>query len=339
MKLYKKGNNMLEEKVLETINKYHLIEENDHIVLGVSGGPDSTCLFHIFLKLQEKLNFTFVVCHVNHGIRQEAIIDEQYVESLCKEHNIKYYVKHEDVLEKATNLKMGTEEIGRQVRYDFFNEILKKEEATKIATAHTQNDLVETVLMNLLRGTGVSGLKGIEAKRDNIIRPLIECARDEIEKYCEENNLEPKIDKTNFENIYTRNKIRNELIPYLQKEFNPSIVNSITRMSNILMNENEYLEQLTIKAYNEILIEEKKQEIMLDLKRFNNLDLVIKNRIVLYTITRLFGSCSGIEKKHIEDIIKLCANNIGNKFLIPNKKVKILVKKQKIFFINNQWLP
>lgn len=330
---------MLEEKVLETINKYHLIKENDHIVLGVSGGPDSTCLFHIFLKLQERLKFTFVVCHINHGIRKEAIVDEQYVESLCEKHNVKFYVRHEDVLEKATSLKMSAEEIGRQVRYEFFNEILEKESAVKIATAHTQNDLAETVLMNLLRGTGVSGLKGIEAKRDNIIRPLIECTKDEVETYCEDNKLEPKIDKTNFENIYTRNKIRNQLIPYLQKEFNPSIVKSITRMSNILAMEDKYLEGVTVKEYNQICVEEGKKEIILDLKKFNNLDLVIKNRIVLYTITRLFGSSSGIEKKHIEDIIKLCANNIGNKFLIPNKKVKILVKKQKIFFINNQWLP
>lgn len=330
---------MLEEKVLETINKYHLINENDHIVLGVSGGPDSTCLFHIFLKLQEKLKFTFVVCHINHGIRKEAVEDEQYVESLCKKHNIKFYVKHEDVLEKATSLKLSTEEMGRKVRYEFFNEILEKEEATKIATAHTKNDLAETVLMNLLRGSGVSGLKGIEVKRDNIIRPLLECTKDEINTYCKENKLEPKIDKTNFENIYTRNKIRNELIPYLQKEFNPSIINSITRMSNILADEDKYLERLTIKEYKDICIQEEENQIILELKRFNSLDLVIKNRIVLYTITRLFGASSGIEKKHIEDIIKLCANNIGNKFLIPNKKVKILVKKQKIFFINNQLLP
>ncbi|MBO5479197.1 MAG: tRNA lysidine(34) synthetase TilS [Clostridia bacterium] len=327
---------MLEEKVLETINKYHLIEENDHIILGVSGGPDSTCLFHIFLKLQEKLNFTFVVCHINHGIRQEAILDEQYVEELCKKYHIPYYVKHEKVLQKAEQEKMSTEEMGRKIRYEFFHEILKKEEATKIATAHTKNDLAETVLMNLLRGTGVSGLKGIEAKRDNIIRPLIECERGEIENYCKQNNLDPKIDKTNFENIYTRNKIRNELIPYLQKEFNPNIINSIARMSSILTEEDKYLEKLTCKAYKQILIEEANEEIILDLKQFNQLDLVIKDRIVLYTITRLFGSSSGIEKKHIEDIIKLCSNNIGNKFLIPNKKIKILVKKQKIFFISNQ---
>lgn len=328
---------MLEEKVLQTIQKYHLIEEKDHIILGVSGGPDSTCLFHIFLKLQEQLHFTFTVCHINHGIRKEALEDEQYVLEMCKKNGIACFVKRENVLEKANEEKMGTEEMGRKVRYTFFSSIQEQVGANKIATAHTKNDLSETVIMNLLRGTGLSGLKGIEAIRDNLyIRPLIECKREEIEEYCEKNKLNPKIDATNFENIYTRNKIRNELIPYLEKEFNPNIIESITRMSSIIQEEDKYLEQITKQAYEEIVLAKNDREIVLDLKKFNKIDLVIKNRIVLYTITMLFGTSSGIEKKHIEDIIKLCSNNIGNKFLIPNKKIKILVKKCKIFFTINQ---
>lgn len=328
---------MLEEKVLQTVKKYHLIEENDHIILGVSGGPDSTCLFHIFLNLQKEIKFTFTVCHINHGIRKEAIEDEKYVEGMCKQYNIPYFVKKENVLEKAEQEKVGTEEMGRKVRYAFFSEIQKQVGANKIATAHTKNDLVETVIMNLLRGAGLSGLKGIEPIRDNLyIRPLVECKRSEIEQYCEENKLNPRIDKTNFENIYTRNKIRNELIPYLEKEFNPNIIESVARMADIIQEEDKYLEQITKQAYEEILISKNNKEIVLDLKKFNSIDLVIKNRIVLYTITMLFGTSSGIEKKHIEDIIKLCANNIGNKFLIPNKKIKILVQKQKIFFTINQ---
>ena len=148
-----------------------------------------------------------------------------------------------------------------------------------------------------------------------------------------ENNLNPRIDSSNLENIYTRNKIRNLLIPYLEKEFNPSIINAIDRLSKIAKEENRYLQTQTEKIYEEILISEEKEQIILDLKKFNIQETVIKNRLVLYTINRLFGSSSGIEKIHIEDIIKLCKNNIGNKYLIPNKKVKILVKSRKIFFI------
>lgn len=138
-----------------------------------------------------------------------------------------------------------------------------------------------------------------------------------------------------MENIYTRNKIRNLLIPYIQNEFNPNIIEAINRLSDIAKEENEYIENITKKTYQEILIQETKNEIVLDLKKFNMQEEVIKNRIVLYTINILFGSSSGIEKKHLKDIIKLCNNNIGNKFLIPNKKVKILLKDKKIHIIKN----
>lgn len=225
------------------------------------------------------------------------------------------------------------------MRYKFFYEIFEKIKANKIATAHNKNDNAETVLMNVIRGSGISGLKGIEPKRENLIRPLIECTREEIEEYCEENNLNPRIDKTNFENDYTRNKIRNMLIPYIKENFNPNIIEGINRLSSLATQEDEYLEKKVRDIYNTLLEEKEKAYIALNLKKFNLLETVIKNRIVLYTINELLGTRKAIEKKHIEDIIKLCSNNIGNKYLIPNKKVKILVKNKKIFFIANGKLP
>lgn len=328
----------MKEKVLETIKKYNLIENGDKLVIGVSGGPDSITLLNVLLEIQRDkvIDFSIVVCHVNHMIREEAIQDEEYVFEFCKKYNIEFFVKRIDIQKVSSEEKIGTEEAGRIARYKFFNEILEKTSSNKISTAHTANDNAETVLMNIIRGSGTSGLKGIEAKRDNLIRPLIECSRVEIEEYCNKNNLNPRIDKTNFENIYTRNKIRNLLIPYIKENFNPSIIESINRLSDLSKMENEYLEKMTKKAFKEILIEKKDNQIILDLNKFNLQELVIKNRLVLYTINILFGTRSGIEKKHIEDIIKLCGNNIGNKFLIPNKKVKILVKNKKIFFIVNQ---
>ena len=218
------------------------------------------------------------------------------------------------------------------------------------------NDKAETIIMNLMRGSGVTGLKGIEPKRDNIIRPLIECERVEIEEYCKENNLEPRIDKTNFENIYTRNKIRNVVIPYIKEEFNPNIVNTLNRLSNLVTEEEQYVEKQVEKAYKNVIIEEQfnvDQErpspvtkvsqkapspmaavLVLDLKKFNAQEKVIKSKLVLYTITRVLGDSQGIEKVHIDDIIKLCSNNIGNKYLTPNKRIKILVKNHKIYFLS-----
>ena len=328
----------MKEKVLETIKKYNLIENGDKIVIGVSGGPDSITLLNVLLEIkkEEIYNFEIVVCHVNHMIRKEAGEDEEYVKEFCRKYNIEFFAKRIEIEKVAKESKIGTEEAGRTERYKFFNEILQKTFSNKIATAHTANDNAETVLMNIIRGSGTTGLKGIEAKRGNLIRPLINISRDEIELYCKENNLNPRIDKTNFENIYTRNKVRNMLIPYIKDNFNSNIIESINRLSNLSKAENEYLEKQTAEVFEKILIEKKNDEIILDLNGLNLKELVIINRLLLYIINILFKTRSGIEKKHIEDIIKLCSNNIGNKFLIPNKKVKILVKNKKIFFIANQ---
>ena len=146
-------------------------------------------------------------------------------------------------------------------------------------------------------------------------------------------NLKPRIDKTNFENQYTRNKIRNIVIPYIKQEFNSNIVETINRFSELMSEENEYLNEITENIYNKILLNKEEKEIVLNLKGFNEQNNVIKKRLILFTITELTGSSQGIEKVHIQDIIKLCGNNIGNKFLTPNKKIKILIKEKKIFFI------
>ena len=323
----------MKDKVIETIKKYELIQAKDKIVLGVSGGPDSITMLDILRQIREEFDFEIVVAHINHMIRKEAIQDEEYVKKYCEKNNIKCFVKRIDVIDIANNKKIGTEEAGRLVRYEFFDEVLKQTGSNKIAIAHNKNDKVETIIMHVLRGSGLSGLKGIEPIRGNIIRPLIECEREEIEKYCDENRLEPRIDKTNFENDYTRNKIRNIVIPYIEKELNPNIIETIDRLSEVVKKEDRYLEKVALDVYDKILIKQELGQIILELKGFNEQDEVIKSRIILYTVKKLFGSSQGIEKIHINDIIKLCNNNIGNKYLTPNKKIKILVKDKKIFFM------
>lgn len=349
----------LKEKVINTIKQYNLLEKGDKVVLGVSGGPDSMCMLDILMKLKNQYinnniekncqrnpepvaNFEIIVAHVNHMIREEASEDETYVRNYCEKNNIEFYSKSIDVEKIANNNKIGTEEAGRLVRYEFFNEILNKTNSNKIAIAHNKNDKIETIIMNLLRGSGTRGLIGIEAKRESYIRPLINCERDEIEKYCKSNNLNPRIDKTNFENIYTRNKIRNVVIPYIKDEFNPNILNTLNRLSELITEEEEYINTQVMKAYKLMVIDERNINnkennnncsVILDLKIFNKQDKVIKSKILLYAITKVLGSSVGIEKIHIEDIIKLCENNIGNKYLTPNKNIKVLVKNHKIYFL------
>lgn len=343
---------MLKEKILETIQKYNLIQENDIIIIGVSGGPDSMCLLDSLYCLKDELKIKIIVAHINHMIRKEANEDTEYVKKYCKDREIDCYVKMADVEKLAKEQKLGTEEMGRKIRYEFFEEIAQKIGANKIATAHTENDNAETVLMNILRGSGISGLKGIEIKRESnanngevinknisYIRPIRECNRQEIEQYCEQMQLNPKIDKTNLENIYNRNKVRNLLIPYLQKEFNPNIVQTLNRLSMIAKEEEEYFAKVVSEQYERLKIGENENEIIIDLKEFNCLPKVIKSRLILYIINKVNGSTNNVGKVHIEDIIKLCENNIGNKYLVPNKNIKIFVKKGKIFFIGKINLP
>ena len=330
----------LEDKVLETIKKYNLINPKDKLVLGVSGGPDSICMLDILDKIRKNpnlnLNFEITVAHVNHLIRKEAKEDEEYVKKYCNKRNLKFYSESIDILKIANNKKVGTEEAGREERYKYFDKILKETNSNKIAIAHNKNDKIETIIMHILRGSGISGLIGIEAKTNKYIRPLIEIERIEIEEYCKINNLNPRIDKTNFENIYTRNKIRNIVLPYIKKEFNPNIIQTIDRLSNLVKEEDQYLKKQVEKIYTEIKEKEQKEEIILNLKKFNSQEKVIKSRLIIYTITRIFGNSKGIEQIHIEDIIKLCSNNIGNKYLTPNKNLKILVKNGQIHFINKK---
>lgn len=326
----------MKEKVLNTIKKYNLIKNGDKIVLGVSGGPDSISMLDILnnIKKENQIDFNITVAHVNHLIREEAIDDEKYVQEYCEKNKIEYYIKRIDVPNIATEKKIGTEEAGRIARYDFFEEILEKTNSNKIGIAHNKNDKIETIIMHILRGSGISGLKGIEPIRDNkYIRPLIECERTEIEQYCEKYKLNPRIDKTNFENEYTRNKIRNIVIPYIKEEFNPNIIETINRLSELVTEEDNFMENVVKEQYKKILINQEKNEIILNLKEFNNMEKVIRARMILYTTKQLTGSSQKIEKIHIQDIIKLCENNIGNKFLTPNKNLKILIKDKKIFFL------
>ena len=288
-------------------------------------------------ELSKEMDFNMVVCHINHGIRENAKLDEEYVKDFCEKLKIPFYVLHANVLEEAKKQKRGVEETGRNIRYSFFEEILEKTNSNKIAIAHNNNDHAETVIMNIMRGSGTSGLKGIEACNGKYIRPLIEISREEIEAFTEKYN--PRHDESNDENEYTRNKVRNIVIPYIKKEFNPNIVETITRLSAISKEETEYLDKITEEEYKKIseamvYNEENKPTIILDLKSFNLEDIVIRKRLILYSIKKIFGSTKGIEKIHIDDIIKLCSNNIGNKYLTPNKKTKIVIKNKKIYIMS-----
>lgn len=311
----------MKNKVKNTIEKFDLLNKEDKVLVAVSGGPDSISLLNIL----HELGYNICTAHINHGIRENADNDEKFVKEFCEKRNIPCFIKK--VKLKEIESDMTTEELGRKIRYDFFDEIVKQENCTKIATAHNANDNAETVLMNMIRGTGLSGLKGIDISRDKIIRPLLEITRSEIEEYCQSENLNPCHDESNDQTIYTRNKIRLELIPYIEKNINSNIVNNINRMAEIISSEEEYIKRQVNIAYEDTLIAEEEGRTVCNLKKFNQYDNVIQKRLIIKYITKALGNAKDIERVHIEDILKLCKNNVGGKYLTPNKYIKVAVNK------------
>ena len=236
--------------VNQTIKKYDMLHNGDTVVLGVSGGADSVVLLHIFTKLREQYNLNLKVAHVNHKIRKgDAERDADFVKDLCFKWSVEYYLREAYIKTLAKEWGLGEEEAGRQVRYGFFNELAGQN--GKVATAHNANDNVETVLMRMMRGTGINGLCGISFCRDNIIRPLLGVPRDMIEKYISENGLTHITDSTNLVPIYTRNKIRLNLIPDMQK-FNPQFFKVMTDMIQSINEDSDYIDSQVDAVYNSI---------------------------------------------------------------------------------------
>lgn len=322
----------LEQNFLDTIKENNLINKGDVIVVGVSGGPDSITLLTCLNKYKDYIGAKLICAHINHLIRKDSTEDEQFVENVCEKMGIKCYVKRAEVEKIAKEQKKGTEEVGRKIRYDFFNEVAEKENANKIAIAHNMNDNAETILLNIIRGSGLTGLEGIQAQEyGKYIRPLINCTREDIEEYCSKNNLQPRIDSTNKENIYRRNIIRNKILPEI-KELNPNIVQSLSNLSKIVKVQNTHIKNEVENIYNKIG-SPSLGKIELDLPEFQKLDLSVQQNLILYTISKALGSARNIEKVNVDDIIKMCKRNVGNKYIYPNKNLKILIENKKIIFI------
>ncbi len=325
--------NDFEIRVLNAIKNNNLIKDGDKVVVGFSGGPDSTTLLHILnkIKIEKILDFEIVAAHINHGLRENAVLDEEFVKKYCDDQSIPLYIKHADVKQLAQDNKRGLEDMGRIVRYKFFDEVSKETNSNLIAIAHNKKDSVETMLMNLFRGCGLTGLRGIEIKDGKYIRPLINENREDIEKYLECEGITPRIDESNSDNTYTRNRIRNIVIPSIEKDFNPNFIESMIRLSEIVKENDDYINMVANEAFKIILISKNDDEIVLNRRKFNELDIIIQKKIIMKSIQSVAGTTKGVEKVNLEDIIKLCNNNIGNKFLTPNKNVKIELKDKNIF--------
>ena len=283
------------EKVRSTIKEYGMLKKGSTVIVGLSGGADSITLAHILLGLKDEYSLNLIAAHVNHGIRgEEADRDENFVKNFCRENNLCLEVLKANIPDECKKTGESEEECGRRIRYDFFNKI---DGNALIATAHNLNDSIETFFINLSRGTGAKGLAGIPPKRGNIIRPLIFCSRDEIEKYCKENSLEFVTDSTNLSNEYTRNKIRNIVLPVFD-DINPSFSAAMARLFENLDEDNRALSRLTAELIEKADVGGKYNANVLD----GSLS-ALKKRAISYLCFAYTGKIP--EKKHIDLISSL----------------------------------
>lgn len=291
----------MEEKLLQYISDNGLIMAGDRILIGVSGGADSLALLYFLKKYQKALGIEIAAAHLNHGIRGKAAEDDHaFVKEFCSEHSVQLYDKFVDVAQLSKKNKISVEEAGREARYTFFKELQSSEAYNKLALGHHLNDQAETVLMRLIRGTGIKGAAGMLSETNgesNIIRPLLCVDKEAIICYCKTNQLLYRTDETNFEADVTRNKLRLEVIPAL-REINPKVEEHLAEFA-LLANEHEQLLQTLIAELGPKMITKKNNRVYLNLDIWRLQIPLVQKELLRQMIFHLKGSLKEIEYNHI----------------------------------------
>ena len=313
-------NKYIYERVKSFCDDNALIEKNDGIVAGISGGADSVFLFLYLLQVQKEYNLRLCFVHVNHGIRgSEADSDERFVEELCEQNGVMYKVFYKDIPKMAQEMSMTEEEAGRVYRYEFFEEVRKELGYNKIAVAHHQDDQAETVLFQLLRGSGFRGLGGMRAKNADVIRPLLAVKKQEIVETLEKKGQSYCTDSTNNEDEYARNQIRNHLIPYLQENLQKETVSHIAKTASYMQDVTEFIDLQTDMVWESVIEckEGRPKEIKAYLSEMKKLHVVLQREIFMRMIEYMSGRRKDITARHIDALTRLTISQTGRKINLP----------------------
>ncbi len=295
------------DKFLAFVKANKLIEGGDRILLGISGGIDSATLLDLLLKSRDKLKIEISLAHLNYGLRKESDSDHRFVKDLAAKNNLQLF-------ERKVKLSGGNiEEKARDARYNFFNAIASKNGIDKVAVAHHKNDLAETMLLNLVRGSGIDGLASMQPKAGNLIRPLLFATRKEIENYAVKSKLAFVEDKTNKDIALSRNLLRRKVIPELEK-INPKFIETMAGESNLLRQVADFQEKLAGEAFGK-LAKKKGGMIELSAKELSALDPYLQSLIFRKTILNARGDLKDISSKNILDLMRLCRTSSGTKSL------------------------
>ena len=321
-----------ERKIKKYIDEYNMITAGEKIIVGLSGGADSVCLL-LVLKL---LGADVYAVHINHMLRgEEADCDEEFCKKLCEKSDVPFKAYHKDIKAYATEEKMTVEEAGRKFRYACFEETRKEYGASKIAVAHNKNDLAETVIFNLTRGSGINGLSGIKAVRGDIIRPLLCAKRSEIEAYLAEIGQDYRTDSTNLSKDYDRNKIRHIVLPTLT-ELNDGAIEHISDIADEAYDTYMFIKEIVESELAGCTIEKKGGTLVLDKAEISSLPVMIKKNVIHEAIAKVAGKKKDITRRHIEDVIKLFESKSGSILNLPyditakNSYDRIIITTEKV---------
>lgn len=307
----------MRKRFLEFSEKYHMFKQGSRVIAAVSGGADSVCLLYLLILCKEELGIDVCALHVHHGLRgAEADRDASYVKRVCGEHGILCRVVCADVSEYAREHGMSTEEAGREIRYRAFQEEADRTGADRIAVAHHRDDNAETILHNLFRGSGLKGLGGIAPVRDNIVRPLLCFSREEILTYLEENGIEYCTDSTNLEDDYTRNRLRNQILPLITSAINPRAVENINRAGGMIAQADDYLSSQASAVWEDCGMEEDGR-LGIPLEILEKQPPVIRTYLIMQMIRRMSGAAKDITFKHVEQVLELAFKAAGSRADLP----------------------
>jgi tRNA(Ile)-lysidine synthase len=314
---------MLIESLRKLFLDSSLVGQGDSILVAFSGGPDSTALLHALISIREEFELTLSAAHLNHGLRgPESDADQLFCFQFCNALDIPFLSRKVDLSESEPGQSSNLEERARESRYEFLNEAAKEMGADIIATAHTADDQVETVLLRLLRGAGLSGIRGIPMQRHNIIRPLLNVEKSEIQAYLKEHNLHTRHDSHNDDPSFSRVFLRKKVIPLL-KELNPSIAANISSSADIWGQEDNLLEELASELNRNFLTRPSDDTLALGTEELKSVHIALQRRMIRRVFLMLHGDTRALESRHIDSVIDHAMGRIPG---LTIKGINILVK-------------
>ncbi len=324
------------KRVAQTIAKRGMIQKGDAVLIGVSGGPDSVVLLSVLATLAPKYSLRLGIAHVNHCLRGAASDrDETFVESLARDNDMPCYTRKIDIRSRQKETGLCLEEAGRKARYEFFRQIAGAHRYDKIAVGHHADDDAELILLNLLRGSGCSGISGIPPKRDSVVRPLIDVSRNEIMSYIIYYGLKYRTDASNEDTNYLRNRVRHQLIPVL-KEYNPHVTDSLVRIGNILRSEDEWTEALILPLFQETTLLVENRRIVLSVPALQKQHIAAVRRIIRKAVAQVKKDLRRISYTHIHAAAQLVHNaetggriDLPDRIRIARSRDRLIVSKEK----------